>query len=460
MTASLNPNLVDYWFKDGKPSPENFIRCRHRVLYGGRASSKSYEFAGMAASLAQQYQTRFLCVRRYQNKIKESVYTLIKDQIGRFEMPGFNVMATTIEHSNGSEFVFYGIERNVDEIKSFEGADILWIEEAHNLTKEQWQILKPTIRKQGSEIWISFNPKLVTDFVYQRFIVNPPSDTRVRLINYPENPFLSDTARRDIEDLKAEDQDEYEHIYLGVPRSDDDMAVIKRSWLEAAVDAHIKLDMDLSGARTVGYDVADSGADKNACAAFSGAICSKIVEWKAPEDELVQSAKRAWALVEGGRLVYDSIGVGAQVGSTLKEQGVKKGFYKFNAGGAVINPDKEYAPKIKNKDKFENLKAQAWQDVADRLRNTFNAVNKGIKYPASELISISSDIDKLERLKTELATPRKRYSKRGLDMVETKDELAKRGIESPNLADAFIMGACPHLIKQVFEEPVPITFAI
>lgn len=445
MTASLNPNLVDYWFKDGIPAQENFIRCRHRVLYGGRASSKSYEFAGMAASLAQQYQTRFLCVRRYQNKIKESVYTLIKDQIDRFDFPGFNVMATTIEHANGSEFVFYGIERNTDEIKSFEGADILWIEEAHNLTKEQWEILKPTIRKEGSEIWISFNPKLVTDFVYQRFIVNPPADTRVRLINYLENPFLSDTARRDIEDMKAEDYEDYEHVYLGVPRTDDDMAVIKRTWLEAAVDADQKLGIDIAGARTVGYDVADSGNDKNACAIFDGSICTGIDEWKAPEDELVQSAKRAWAHVHGGRMLYDSIGVGAQVGSTLKEQGVKEGFYKFNAGGAVINPEKEYAPKIKNKEKFENLKAQAWQDVADRLRNTYNAVTKGMQYPASELISIRSDVPKIEKLKTELATPRKRYSKRGLDMVETKDEMAKRSIESPNLADAFIMGACPHL---------------
>ncbi len=147
-------------------------------------------------------------------------------------------------------------------------------------------------------------------------------------------------------------------------------------------------------------------------------------------------------------MLYDSIGVGAHTGSTLKDQGIASGYHKFNAGGAVVNPDKEYAPKIKNKEKFENLKAQAWQDVADRLRNTFNAVNKGMQYPASELISIAGDLPKLERLKTELASPRKRFSKRGLDMVETKDELAKRGIASPNLADAFIMGACPHLAME------------
>jgi phage terminase large subunit len=121
-------------------------------------------------------------------------------------------------------------------------------------------------------------------------------------------------------------------------------------------------------------------------------------------------------------------------------------YHKFNAGAAVVNPDKEYAPKIKNKDKFENLKAQAWQEVADRFRNTFNAVTKGMEFPASELISISGDIAKLEQLKIELSTPRKRYSKRGLDMVETKDEMKKRGIASPNLADAFIMAASRSMV--------------
>ena len=446
--ATLNPNLVDYWF-DGNPEPKNFIKVRHRVLYGGRSSSKSWEFAGMAACLANQYKTRFLCVRRYQNKIKESVYTLIKNQVDNFKLPGFNVMSSEIKHENGSEFAFYGIERNVDEIKSFEGADILWIEEAHNLTKEQWDILEPTIRKEGSEIWISFNPKLVSDFVYQRFIVNTPPNSRVRLVNYPDNPFLSSTMKLAIKSKLEEDKEEHDHIYLGVPLTDDDQAIIKRSWLEAAVDSHIKLGIDLSGGRNVGYDVADSGDDKNAIAVFDGAICSHVEEWKAGEDELEKSAMRAWGFVKGGWLVYDSIGVGAHVGSTLNSKGFNSGYSKFNAGATVERPDDKYAPDIRNKDKFENLKAQAWQDVADRLRNTYNAVNKGMSFLPSELISISSDIDCIEKLKSELCTPRKDTSKRGLDMVESKKDLAKRDVPSPNKADAFIMGACPHLVKRV-----------
>ena len=413
----------------------------------------------MSASIASQCTTKFLCVRRYQNKIKDSVYTLIKQQIDNFSHPGFNVMATEIRHDNGSEFVFYGIERNADEIKSFEGADILWIEEAHNLTKEQWDILEPTIRKEGSEIWISFNPKLVTDFVYQRFIVSPPPSTNIRLINYTENPFLSNTMLNAIQSKKEEDYDEYEHIYLGVPNSEDENAIISRSWIEAAIDSHLKLGIDMSGARTVGYDVADSGDDKNATMAFDGAICVDVDEWKAPEDELKESALRAWSMVQNGQLVYDSIGVGAGVGSNIKDiDGSKGRYHKFNAGDSVVDPEHEYAPGIKNKEKFENLKAQAWRDVADRLRNTYNAVNKGMEYDPSELISISSSLKHLERLKTELCLPRKSTSKRGLDMVEPKDKIKQRGFPSPNLADAFIMGACPHLSGK--EKPKPIVAAV
>lgn len=447
--ASLNPNLRGFWQDDsGK-----LIKARHRVLYGGRASSKSWEFAGMAAFISANYKTRFLCVRRFQNKIKESVYSLISSQIDRFQFSGFDVQASNIYHSNGSDFTFYGIERNVDEIKSFEGADVLWIEEAHNLTKNQWEILEPTIRKEGSEIWLSFNPRLLTDFVYQRFIVNTPPNSVIRLVNYTDNKFISKTMLSAIQAKKDEDYEEYEHIYLGVPRSDDDMAIIKRSWCEAAKDAHIKLDMDMSGGNTVGYDVADSGEDKNAVCVFDGSVCVHVEEWKAGEDELKESALRAWSHVTSGWLVYDSIGVGAHTGSTLKDMG-HKNYAKFNAGAAVENPDIEYAPAITNKAKFENLKAQAWQDVADRLRNTYNAVQKGESFDPAKMISISTDIDCVESLITELCTPHKDFSERGLDMVESKKKLARREVKSPNKADAFIMGACPHLVKrEALERP-------
>jgi len=409
----------------------------------------------MAAFLARNYSVRFLCIRQFQNRIADSVYTVVKQKI---EAAGwtseFDIGVSTIKHkTTGSEFLFYGIARNIEEIKGTEGIDICWIEEGEGLTEAQWSIIDPTIRKEGAEVWVLWNPHLQTDFVQTKLPMLLGDSCIIQHINYQQNPFLSDTARDKAERLKQADIDAYNHIYLGLPLSNDDAAVIKFSWIEAAIDAHTKLGIDMRGSRCVGYDVADSGADKNACSIFDGAICLDLDEWAAPEDQLAESAKRAWAHVGNGRLIYDSIGVGAHVGSTLSTHVDFKDrnkYLKFNAAGAVINPEKEYAPSIKNREKFENLKAQAWQDVADRFRNTYRAVTFGDKFDSSELISISGSIKKIEQLKIELSSPRKRYSKKGLDMVETKDEMKARGIVSPNLADSFIMGACPHLVQKQY----------
>jgi len=205
------------------------------------------------------------------------------------------VFADAIEHrTNGSLFRFYGVSRNIDEIKSFEGATVLWNEESHNLTKDVFTVLRPTImRNAGAEMWFTLNPKLMSDYSYQRLIVNPPKGTLVRQINYPENPFLSAEALADIALEFEEDAELAGHIYLGIPLSDDEQSIIKRSWVEAAVDAHQKLNIDMSGGCNVGYDVADSGEDRNCAIRFDGSIATDLNAWRAAEDELKQSSLRA-----------------------------------------------------------------------------------------------------------------------------------------------------------------------
>jgi phage terminase large subunit len=442
--ASLNPNLRSYWQDDnGK-----LIKARIRGLHGGRASSKSWEFAGRAAQIGQEYKTRFLCVRRFQNKIKESVYTLIKNQIEHFNFGGYLKLASEIRHDNGTEFVFYGIERNLDEIKSFEGADVLWVEEAHNLTKAQWEILEPTIRKEGSEIWLSWNGRFINDFIWQRFIVNPPKDSIIRWINYDENPFLSKTMLKTINELKEEDPERHEHIYLGKPLSDEDQVIIKRSWLEAATDFHLETDLILTGAEIVGYDVADSGEDKNATVSVNGSIVYDCQEWKGGENELSKSAKRVKLLANkvNAKIIYDSIGVGAGTGSTLNDLSYPN-HSTFNAAGKIIKPKRKYEG-IKQGDFFSNLKAQAWWLVADRLRNTYDyKVNGNKKYNADDLISINSNINGLDALISELTTPYKDFDKSGRVKVESKDDLKKKGVNSPNRADAFIMALSQNLVS-------------
>lgn len=444
---SLNPALRSFW-----TTP-----ARNRVLVGGRASSKSWDAAGFVTFLADNYKLRVLCVRQYQNRISESVYALLKIQIERFGLRHrFDVQRDKIySKRTGTEFMFYGLWRSIDEIKSLESVDILWIEEAHNLTEEQWKILEPTIRKEGSQVWVIFNPRLCTDFAYKRFVLNPPPNTIVRKINYDENPFLSKTMLDIIEAARLEDPDEFAHIYGGEPKQDDDDAIIKRSWILASIDAHKKLGFGPNGRKRLGFDIADSGLDKCSNVHSHGSVVLWADMWKAAEDELLKSCTRTYHKARdfGADITYDSIGVGASAGAKFGEinQGlgavVPVRYSKFNAGGAVWKPEAVYSNGTKNKDMFANIKAQAWWLVADRFRNTYNAVRRGEVYPADQLISISGDLPFLDLLTDELCTPKRQFDNNGRVKVESKEDLAKRGIPSPNIADGLIMAYAPEAVE-------------
>ena len=447
--AKINPALRPFWAAMKTPEGDD---VRFRTLYGGRMSSKSHDAASNAIRRADAMEQRFLCLRMYQNRIADSVYTLLKDKIDYLGLSSrFQIYADAIEHkTNGSLFRFYGMARNIDEIKSFEKASVAWIEEAHNLTEEMFRVIRPTVmRNEGAEMWLTFNPKFATDFVYKRFVVNPPAGSISRLINYDENKFLSATALADIEAAKEEDFAEYQHVYLGVPYDNDDSVVIKRAWLQAAIDAHktVKPSSGIwTGPVTVGYDVADSGDDKNATTALSGSVCINLDEWRGGEDELRESAARVKQTAErlgASQVGYDCIGVGAGTGSHLNSLGWRKHF-KFNAGGKVSDPKRNYADsKIPNELFFANLKAQAWWLTADRFRNTYLAVTKGRSFPVDQMISLSSECDSrmLDKLIDELSTPKRDFDNAGKVKVESKKDLAKREVASPNIADSFII-AC------------------
>jgi phage terminase large subunit len=135
---------------------------------------------------------RILCAREVQRSIKQSVHTLLNDQIQALGLgPLYEVLETEIRSRSGSSFSFTGLATNtVESIKSFEGCDIVWVEEAQTVSKKSWDILIPTIRKPNSEIWVSFNPNIDTDDTYTRFVVNPPENAKVVKINWQDNPWF------------------------------------------------------------------------------------------------------------------------------------------------------------------------------------------------------------------------------------------------------------------------------
>lgn len=198
---------------------ELFNPWRYKVLHGGRGSAKSWSIARALLITAASKPTRILCTREVQKSIKASVHQLLKDQIQSMGLPGFSVLETEIRHVNGSAFLFAGLsDLTAESIKSYEGIDICWVEEAHAVTARSWTILTPTIRKSGSEIWISLNPELDTDETYVRFVSNPPEGAWVQQLNWRDNPWFGSVLEAERQDTLRRDPDGYANIWEGEPR--------------------------------------------------------------------------------------------------------------------------------------------------------------------------------------------------------------------------------------------------
>lgn len=191
-------------------------KARYKVLYGGRASSKSWSVARYLVVKAAFNKLRILCTREMQNSIKDSVYRLLVDQIHNLKLePYFIIQADGIRGIYGSEFLFKGLRHNISEIKSTEGVDIVWCEEAEKISEDSWVILIPTIRKENSEILITFNPELEKSPTYQRFVLHPPDDCISQEVNYLDNPHFTDVLRKEMEYCKRVDYDAYLYIWMG-----------------------------------------------------------------------------------------------------------------------------------------------------------------------------------------------------------------------------------------------------
>ena len=213
---------------------------RYKIAYGGRGGTKSWGFARALLILAAQRPLRILCARETQKSITDSVHTLLKDQISNLGLADFYTVTNhAIVGQNGSNFAFIGIRQNVGNMKSFEGCDICWVEEAQTVSKNSWEVLIPTIRREGSEIWVSFNPDLETDETYKRFVINTPPNSEVVKINWSDNPWFPEVLRQEMEHLKAKDPDSYEHVYEGMCKQTVEGAIYRQELLAADKEGRI-----------------------------------------------------------------------------------------------------------------------------------------------------------------------------------------------------------------------------
>jgi phage terminase large subunit len=223
-TIAKFPNKLDFLFEPH----------RYKVAYGGRGSGKSWSYARALLIKAANEPIRVLCAREIQKSIKQSVHTLLNDQIQALGLGAFyEVLESEIRGLNGSSFSFTGLATNtVESIKSFEGCDVVWVEEAQTVSKKSWDILIPTIRKPNSEIWVSFNPNIDTDDTYTRFVVNPPENAKVVKVNYTDNPWFPEVL--EIERLHSvKTNPDYANIWEGDCKAAVDGAIYSNEIREA-----------------------------------------------------------------------------------------------------------------------------------------------------------------------------------------------------------------------------------
>jgi len=216
-----------------------FNPARYKVLYGGRGSGKSYAAASALLIEAAQKPLRVLCAREVQKSLKQSVHTLLVDQIQTLNLGYFyTVTESEIRGINGSVFTFSGLaSHTVESIKSMANIDRCWIEEAQTVSKKSWEILIPTIRANNSEIWITMNPDLDTDETYVRFILNPPPDTFLVNINWVDNPWFPLVLEKERQHCLKSDPKSYNNIWEGKPKTVVDGAIYADEF-QQVVDEH------------------------------------------------------------------------------------------------------------------------------------------------------------------------------------------------------------------------------
>ena len=382
---------------------------RHAVIEGGRYSLKSHTVARFLLLTARSRRVRIACLRQFQKNIADSSYQLLVDLIQQYGFSEFVWTNDTITNTNtGSTFIFKGLDRNVETtIKSLEGVDIAWIDEAQTITIKSIRILNPTIRKKGSKIIWTLNRLTDLDPVISYFITNPPRKDVWHLeVDYriaQKNGWLSNEILYEIEQARINHPEDYAHDYLGKALAISDKNIIQTAQVIEAMGREV----DDEGAIEVGVDVARLGGDRTVFVKRKGL------------KEIGRASFTKKRTTEVCDLLVNFIGADKDVLIKIDDTGVGGGVTdEMIARGYNVIPI-NFGAKASNSDKYPNLISEAWfylQSIIDQ-------------------ISIANDKDLL----VELSNREWKMDSKGRRGVESKDDYKKRGFRSPDLADATIL---------------------
>lgn len=383
-------------------------KWRNLVFYGGRGSTKSHSVARALILLSRQNKKRILCTREFQNSIDDSSMQLLKDVIQLYGFSDFISTNTSIVNTiTGSSFVFKGLRKGTSQsVKSLEGVDIAWVEEAQTITEDSLEILAPTIRNTGSQLIFTFNRLTELDPVYVKYILNEPEDTFSKLVNYDvaeKYGFFPEVLRKEMEYDKEHNPDLFAHKWLGEPLSQAEFSIISRASILKAMDNKIEDD----GREIVGVDVARMGNDRT-------------VFWKRKglktTDKKIYKKLRTTQVCD---LLEDFINKDKTVELRIDDTGVGGGvtdeMIKRRYSVVAIN----FGGSPQDKDKYPNWISEAWFHLSEIIND----------------IELPQDQDLL----MELSNRQWKQDNKGKRKVESKDDYKKRGFKSPDLADACII---------------------
>lgn len=390
---------------------------RYKVYHGGRGGGKSFAIADALLMKGLKEKLFIACFREIQNSIAESVHKLLSDRIKHYDLEEYRVQKDEIINIlNGTRFIFKGLrDQDSQKIKSLEGVDIAWIEEAQTVTKGSWDILDPTIRKDGSEIWISMNRKEENDPIWV-VMANKPDDRKLVVkVNYYDNPFCPNELKMQAEACKETAYEEYLHIWEGEPLSQGDYKLINSNTVREAMKP--KMDSSTSPL-VIGLDIARAGSDRSVFCFRKGRWCYRLHAIKGFDTvELADLATRYIKDYRPHRMFLDLGNSGAGVYDILVHRGYGEVVKGVNFGGKAIQSDR-----------YKNKRAEMWDGVNQWLRQELP-----VELPNDE--ELFDELCGIERVKVA----------QDQLQLEDKEEFKKRVGRSPDKGDALAL---------TFAEPV------
>jgi phage terminase large subunit len=448
-----------------------------KVIVGGRGSGKSIAVGDIMALKMEAEGADIYCLREFQESVFDSVHRVIGSSVTeRLKLKDWTIFENRIVSSRGARTRYAGASRNPSSLQSASNYKYSWFEEAQKASKESLDLLLPTIiRSKGAECWFTGNPMSSADPFSQRFI-NPylgeleskgyyEDDLHlIIVVNWRDNPWWNQEQELlRLWDYENRPRAEYNWIWEGKFNDTVDNAIILPEWVDAAVDAHKKLDGIERGSSVMGFDPADGGMDDKAHVCRRGGVIYRAESWG--EGDVDDAINKAFGIAYDeniAEVVFDEVGIGAAVKVGLKDRISNRPIKVtgFKGSESVDNPDSEYMTGILNENYFKNKRAQYSWLLRDRFERTYRAIVKNEYIDPSTLISLDSSMPALERLKSELVrVPRKWVS--GSDMIQimSKPEMRKNKIKSPNLFDALKMSfatAKTHAINRNSVQHAPI----